>query len=65
MGERRGAYEILTGKPDKVATVRLRHRWEDNNKMYLFKIVCRDNTIGEGMSTGLIQLRIAISTGFF
>jgi len=34
MGEMRGAYRILMGKPERYITLRRpRHRWEDNIKM--------------------------------
>jgi len=34
MGERRGLYRVLVGKPEgKRQLGRPRHRWEDNNKM--------------------------------
>jgi hypothetical protein len=36
MGERRGAYSVLVGKPEeKRQFVILRHRWKDNIKMHL------------------------------
>jgi hypothetical protein len=36
MGERRGVYRILVGKPDgKRALGRPRRRWEDNIKMHI------------------------------
>jgi len=36
MGERRGAYRVLVGKPEgKGALGRSRHRWEDNTEMDL------------------------------
>jgi hypothetical protein len=41
MGERRGVYRVLVGKPEgKRPLVRPRHRWEDNIKMYLQKVGC-------------------------
>ena len=34
MGERRGVYRVLMGKPEgKIPLGRPRHRWEDNIKM--------------------------------
>jgi hypothetical protein len=34
MGERRGIYSVLVGKPERKRPLRrLRHRWEDNIKM--------------------------------
>jgi hypothetical protein len=36
MGERRGAYRVLMGRPEgKIPLERPRHRWEDNTKMYV------------------------------
>ena len=37
MGERRGVYRVLVGKPEGK---RPRHRWEDNIKMDLQKVGC-------------------------
>ena len=42
MGERRGVYRVLVGKPDgKRPLGRPRHRWEDN-KMEPQEVGCRD-----------------------
>jgi len=39
MGERRGIYRILVGKPEgKRPPGRPRHRWEDNIKMDLHEV---------------------------
>ena len=35
MGEKRGVYWVLVGKPGKEPLERPRHRWEDNIKMNL------------------------------
>jgi hypothetical protein len=41
MGERRGVYRVLVGKPDiKGQLVRPRRRWEDNIKMDLQDVGC-------------------------
>ena len=38
-GERRGAYRVLVGKPERNGTLgRPRHRWEDNIRMDLKKV---------------------------
>ena len=43
MGERRGIYRILVGKPEgKRPLGRPRHRWEDNIKMDLQEEGCGD-----------------------
>jgi hypothetical protein len=39
MGESRGAYSVLVGKPEgKRPLGRPRHRWENNNKMNLQEV---------------------------
>jgi hypothetical protein len=54
MGERRGAYRVLAGKPEgKRPLGRHRHAWEDNMKMDL-------QEVGWGAWTGLSWLRIGI-----
>jgi len=51
MGERRGVYRVLVGKPEgKRPPGRPRHRWEDNIKMDL-------KEVGWGAWTGMIWLR--------
>jgi hypothetical protein len=41
MGERRGAYRVLVGKPEgRIPLGRPRHRWEDNIKMDLREVGC-------------------------
>jgi len=41
MGERRGVYRVLVGKPEgKKPLGRPRHRWEDNIKMDLREVGC-------------------------
>jgi len=43
MGERRGVYRVLVRKPKgKRPLGRHRHRWEDNIKMDLQEVGCRD-----------------------
>jgi hypothetical protein len=52
MGERRGAYRALVGKPEGRRPLgRSRHRWEYNIKMDL-------REVGWGAWTGSIWLRI-------
>jgi len=42
MGERRGGYRVLVGKPEgKKPLGRPRRRWEDNIKMGLQEVGCR------------------------
>jgi len=41
MGERRGVYRVLVGRPEGMRPLgRSRHRWEDNIKMDLQEVVC-------------------------
>jgi len=41
MGERRGIYRVLVGKPEgKIPLGRPQHRWEDNIKMDLQEVGC-------------------------
>ena len=41
MGERRGVYRVLVGKPEgKRSAERPRRRWEDNIKMDLQEVGC-------------------------
>ena len=43
MGERRGVYRVLVGKPEgKRPLGRPRQRWENNIKMNLQELVCED-----------------------
>ena len=57
MGERRGAYRVLAGKPEgKRPPGRPRSRWEDYIKMDL-------QEVGWGVWTRLIWLRIGTCSG--
>jgi hypothetical protein len=57
MGEKRGAYRILVGKPEgKRLLGRPRRRWEESIKVDLQEVGC-------GAWTGLIWLRIATGGG--
>jgi len=39
MGESRGVYRVLVGKPEEKRSLgRVRHRWEGNIKMYLQEV---------------------------
>ena len=41
MGERRGVYRVVVGKPEgKRPLGRPRHRWKDNIKMDLKEVLC-------------------------
>ena len=57
MGESRGVYRVLVGKPDgKRPLGRPRRRWEDNIKMYV-------KEVGFGVWTGSSWLRIRLGGG--
>jgi hypothetical protein len=57
MGEGRGAYRILVGRPEgKEPLGKPRRRWEDNINMDL-------QEVGWGVWTGLIWLRIGTGGG--
>jgi hypothetical protein len=48
MGERRGVYRVLVGKPEEKGPLgRPRHRWEDNIKMDLKEVGCGDMDLME------------------
>jgi len=52
MGERRGAYRVLVGKPEGKRQIgRPRRRWEDDIKIHIQKV-------GWGTWTALIWLRL-------
>ena len=58
MGDRRGVYRVLLGKPEvKIPLGRPRRRWEANIKIDLQKVGL------EGAWTGLIWLRIGTGGG--
>jgi len=41
MGEKRGVYRVLVGKPEgRIPLGRPRHRWVDNIRMYLQVVGC-------------------------
>jgi hypothetical protein len=57
MGDRKGAYRALVGKPEGRRPLgRPRRRWEDNIKVDL-------REVGWGAQTGLIWLRIGTGGG--
>jgi hypothetical protein len=56
MGEGRGAYRVLVGRPEGRPHERPRRRWEDNIKVDL-------QEVGWGAWTGLIWLRIGTGGG--
>jgi hypothetical protein len=57
MGERRGAYRALVGKPEGRRPLgKPRRRWEDNIKLDL-------REVGWGAWTGSIWLRIGTGSG--
>jgi hypothetical protein len=57
MGEGRGVYRVLVGKPERKKPLgKPRRRWEDNIKADLQEVVC-------GVWTGLSWLRIETGGG--
>jgi hypothetical protein len=57
MGEGRGVYRVLVGKPEgKRPLGRRRRRWEDTNRMDL-------QEVGLGVRTGLAWFRIGTGVG--
>jgi len=61
MGERRGAYRVLVGKPEgKRLPGRPRRRWEDNFKMDLQDVGCGGHGLdrsgsGQGQVAGIFE----------
>jgi len=68
MGEKRGVYRVLVGKPKgKKPLGRPRHRWEDNIKMDLQEVGCggmdwielaEDRDRWRALVTAVINLRV-------
>jgi hypothetical protein len=57
VGDRRGTYRVVVGRPEvKRPLRRPRHKWEDNIKMDLYKL-------DEEAWTGLLWLRIGRGVG--
>jgi len=53
MGERRGIFRVLVGKPEgKRPLGRPRHRWEDNIKMDLQEVGCGGIELAQEMTGG-------------
>jgi len=69
MGERRGVYRVLVGKPEgKRPLGRPRHRWEDNIKMEIQEVGCggmdwielaQDRDRWRKVVTAVMNLRVA------
>jgi len=60
MGERRGVYRVLVGKPEGKRTLgRPRLRWEDNIKMDLQEVGCGGmDWIGLALVNAVMSLRV-------
>ena len=55
MSERRGAYRVLVGKPERKRTLaRPRRRWEDNIKMDLQEVRWGHGLDGSGSGKGQV-----------
>jgi hypothetical protein len=75
MGEERGEYRILVGKPDgNIPLERLRHRWEDNIRMDLQEVGCggkdwiglsQDRDSWRALVNTVIKLRVQKNAGNF
>ena len=65
MGERRGAYRILVGKPEGRPLERPRRRWEDNIKIDLLEGgwehglgLCQDRDRWSALVNSVMDLRV-------
>jgi hypothetical protein len=68
MGEGRGVYRVLVGKPERKRPLgRPRFRWEDNIKMHLQEVGCRgmgwielaqDRDRWRGLVNAVMNLRV-------
>jgi len=75
MGERRGVYRVLVGKPEgKGQLGRPRHRWEDNIKMDLREVLCggvdwielaQDRDRWRALVSAVMNLRVPENAGNF
>jgi len=75
MGERRGVYRVLVGKPEgKRPLGRPRHRWEDNIKIDLQEVGCggmdwiklaQDRDRWRALVNAVMNLRIPLNCGEF
>jgi hypothetical protein len=74
MGDRRGAYEVLMGKPEGKRTLgSARSRWEDNIKRILEKLdggvdwidVAQDKEMWRAVVNTVMNFRFAYNAGNF
>jgi len=75
MGERRGAYRVLVGKPDGRRPLgRPRHRWEDNFETDLREVGCggedwielaQDRGRWWALVNAVMDLRVPLNVGNF
>ena len=75
MGEKRGVYRILVGKPEGQRPLgRSRRRWEDNIKMDLQEVECgvmdwielaQDRGRGRALVNAVMHLLVPLNAGNF
>jgi hypothetical protein len=75
LGDRRGVYMVLVGKPERKRSLgRLRRRWEENIKMNLQEVGCggmdwinlvRDTDRWRALVNAVMNLRVTYNAGNF
>jgi hypothetical protein len=59
MGERKGMYRVLVGKPEGKRTLgRCRRRWDDNIKMDLQEVECGGIEVSQALVNAVMNLRV-------
>ena len=74
MGERRGVYRVLVGKPEGKRSLRPRRRWENNIKMDVQEVVCgrmdwiqlaQDREKWRALMNAVMNFRVPLKFGEF